>query len=204
MNPIIVLNLPSRTDLQFQLFNVSNSMHHSSMLTQVMTKSVSQNPPAFESAIDSFMSSSSQTLSSLLFHSVKVFPWNIKPLRVATVAIVSNSTLISLKHVNQLHLGNFQVRELTTWKWSIQPDNPTSLNTDTNFIPDTWPLELLAKPSLVEGMRLTDPEVSTINCNLASTTIVVHQAILPSDLSFIRNVFTIVIVIPNRAGEVNV
>ena len=77
---------------------------------------------------------------------------------------ISNEKLIVIQYINQRLSNNSQIWECPTWKWPIDPHNPPCLNGNSNFIPNTWSLALVTKPSWPEWLWFTIIDTASITC----------------------------------------
>ena len=72
----------------------------------------------------------------------------------------------------------------TTRIGSIDPNNVSTLDTDSNFIADPRLLELVRVPLLGPRSWLPDPEVSAIDSDLALLAFVVAKPLAPPNLPY--------------------
>ena len=180
-NLIQTFNLPWCPPGNLQLFNICNSTESDTMLHQPVAPTLLHALPLLEAPVDTLMPSSRQSHLHCMLQCVSITRY-IKVDWVATVAPVCNSRLIALKHVHQIFQSNLQVAPLTTGERSIHPHNPSSLDTDTNLIPDTRAMKLLGIPLGRKRPWFLDTKVGTIHSNLAPAPIVVHKPVVPLDL----------------------
>jgi hypothetical protein len=65
-------------------------------------------------------------------------------------------------------------------------NNPAGLDTNSYLISKCSTIELVTPPIRTEGCWLIDPEVGTIQSDLADRAIVIMQAIIPIDLFSVK------------------
>jgi hypothetical protein len=100
------------------------------------------------------------------------------------IALVSFHPLSIRNHVNQTMAEDLHVRPSPARIGSIDPNNLTSLNADSNFIADPRLLELVRVPLLGPRSWLPDPEVSAIDSDLALLAFVIAKPLAPPNLPY--------------------
>lgn len=101
---------------------------------------------------------------------------------VTTVSTVTFNHLSRSKHLFQITAEDGYVWHFSTPEGTIDPNNPTSLNTHSDFISKSRAVEFLCVPSLTEWDWFQKPAVETINGNSACPSTISHQPISPSNL----------------------
>jgi len=178
---IIIVYLKCRIfDLDHGLNNVSNCIKDSAVFGSVMAEAVSQAMELLEETIDGLMAGSSNCFH-VLIRIVKSIR-SERPTIAITAGAIRKEEFISSQSFIQTISADGKVGPVAWSIGTIDPDNPTSLNTDTNLIPETRMLELLGAPLAAERSWLIDLEISSINSNQAKGSNVVLAATFPLDL----------------------
>jgi hypothetical protein len=109
------------------------------------------------------------------------------------VSTVGFDPLTMLKSVLQFVPEDVNVWIWTAWKWSIQPDNITGRNTDSNLVSYTGTIELVREPFLGKWFRLSHPEISAINGHFTAMIVASFKTIFPLNLSHERSKETVLV-----------
>jgi hypothetical protein len=99
-----------------------------------------------------------------------------------TVSIISFNSLSRRKLVNETVSEDFDVRPTTSRIWPIDPNNISTLNADSNLIPQTRLIEFVRVPFGAERVLLLNTEVGPIDSDLAGLATIIPEAVHPSDL----------------------
>jgi hypothetical protein len=104
--------------------------------------------------------------------------------RWVSIASVSLHHLTREQHVLQVPPVDVDVRPFSSRKWSVDPNNVSTLDAYSNFIPQGSMFELVRVVLPVAAVRSLsgDLEVSSINCHLTGLSSIRSEAILPSNL----------------------
>lgn len=84
-----------------------------------------------------------------------------------TIAQVSFSHFTRWQFIDKLISKDGDVGPPATGKWAIGVNNITTHDGNSNLVPEAGPLELVAIPHLAERGWLLDPEVGSINRDVA-------------------------------------
>ena len=133
----------------------------------------------FESCIYSLM-----TWPSNLLHALVPV---VMPIRLlgsgSIISTITHKLLTFAERGIQTHFcGNLAIREASTFKRTICPNDVSCLKTYPNLIPYTGSLELVRVPFMVKGRWFLDAEISPVDRNLAHTTIVAIVMVCPKNL----------------------
>jgi len=178
---IIIADLKGRIfNFDHGLNNVSNSTEDLAMFGSVMSKAILQATELLEETIDGLMVRSGNCFHALI-RIVKSIG-SERPTIAITVGAIGKKEFIKSQCFIQTISADGKVGPVSWSIGTIDPDNPTSLNTDTNLIPETRMLELLGAPLATERSWLIDLEISSINSNQAKGSNVVLVPVFPLDL----------------------
>ena len=102
----------------------------------------------------------------------------------ATVSTVCFNHLSFLKHVDEFAAEDVDVWIEPTWKRAIDVSYVSTIDRESNFIPNTRAFEFVRIPTGTERTWIRDFEVSSINCHHAPAIVAVSIlfTILPTDL----------------------
>ena len=180
---IIILDLKDsrRLFLHLNLNNSKDSHCTRPMLQSIVSESLPEHTKSLEPAIDCFVA-----CSCLCFHSIK---WSVSACWSGSSWSVSIDTITKIAFTWQQRLlqasrqsNNHMVRESTTRKRTIDPNNISCLDCNANLIPHTSVLELDGEPLGVERTLFVDHEVGSIHRDQTNRSIVVEESILPINL----------------------
>jgi hypothetical protein len=103
-------------------------------------------------------------------------------LESVSVAAIGNNLLSRAEELDDSAPSDLQVGEASSRKGAVGPHNPTCLNTDSDFIPNTWAIQFVGEPLWTERRRLSDGEVGAVESDLAAVSIVLYETIIEADL----------------------
>jgi hypothetical protein len=75
---------------------------------------------------------------------------------------------LNVQLINKSIPSNSDVRPCATRKWSIDPDDFSTLNVNSNLMSKSWTIAFMAEPSWIERLRFLDATIYAINSDLAS------------------------------------
>lgn len=150
----------------------------------MMPESFAQAPELLEALVACFLSSSDAVHCSPLCSRIKVSR-NSTHVSVMPIAFIRDYLFPPKEFVFQFRPKNFLVRECSTRKRPVDPNDRAISNTNTHLVAHTRPIKLLGPPSSVKRSRFVYLEVCAVNRHIvsmmaASTT--APEAILPADL----------------------
>jgi len=108
--------------------------------------------------------------------------WSKRPTIAIFVGAIGKEDFISSQSFIQTISADSKVGPVAWSIGTIDPNNPTSLNADTNLVPETSMLELLGVPLATERSWLVDLEIGSIDSNQAKGSNVVLVPVFPLDL----------------------
>jgi hypothetical protein len=144
-----------------------------------MTEGVLEGAPLLEAGIYRLMTSPNITF--LLLVKVVESIGSNKAL-LPLISTIRHNFLSIIHDIHKCKPSNFDVRPRTTRKRPMNPHHPTSLNAQTNFIPQPRAFELVRKPLSIKWMLLPNSIICAINGSASCTTIIKFIAITPINL----------------------
>jgi len=169
-----------RLFFQFNLCNIDNSSHDKTMLAWTMSTQLAQSSPVLEPTICSLMPCSSNLLHALI---KVVQSTGCLGMRQPLADSIRKVTLPRLHSILQTFLqSNLLVSKSATRKRTIQPNNVSGLDRNTNFASNSSMVKLVRAPTGFKRKRLLDNKISSIDDDQASRSIGSKELILPSQL----------------------
>ena len=165
--PLVIVNLKKGLIIHNgKPCNVHYGMEHCSMLMQWMPVYSRQAPKALKALVNSFVICPSQGVHFLF--GIVVSSMHLSPLSSIIIPSISLIAFMIIQVMINSCLCDFSVQPFSLWKWSIHPNNPPGFDADTNFILQSWPLNLWLYHLGLKGMG------SQIWKSVASTIILHH------------------------------
>ena len=126
----------------------------------------------FESPIHSFMPCSRCTFHQC-FAQISWILWIAYPY-VTSISPISFHSFPRYKLCLQSRSEDLQIRPFATCKRTEDPTNPTSLNTDPNFISQSWTIKFMRKPTTPKWNWLRNSEISSVNSEVANGSVIIY------------------------------
>jgi len=151
------------------------------MLGSVVSKAVSQTMELLHDAVDSLVTGSSDSFHPLICIVETI--WSVRPSIFISICTLCKEEFIRCKRLIQSIPADCQIGPVPRRIWSIDPNNPASLDAGTDLVSKTGVLELLAVPLLAPWGGFIDFEIRAIDSNKAKCPNVAPVSVLPLDLS---------------------
>ena len=103
---------------------------------------------------------------------------HFSPLSSIIIPCISHITVMVMQMVINCQPCNYPMWPFSWWKWSVHPNNPPGLDTDTNVIVRARPVELVAVPFWIKGSQFLDMKTHTIRHHLESVTWIHHHVLI--------------------------
>ena len=149
------------------------------VLAPMMSEPTAKNLPFLELPVDSLMPCSGRRHLPMVFQSFGI-QWNVT--LDILVGSISHDLLTRTKHLLSSVSEDREIIGCSTGKGAIETNNVSSENANCNLIPKSRLVEFLSIPPFAERNRLLNQEVSAINSNQASITLVIAISTVPSYL----------------------
>lgn len=133
--------------------DVGHGEKHNSVLLFRVPEHPLQAVELLEAAIDRLVPRTSTALHPLQFTDLPLAGDHeeLVPIRAPSIR---QHLLVLIDHEDEIIPGDAKVRPCSTWEWTINPDNLSSLNADSNLVSQTSRLELVAKVLGIEWNKL--------------------------------------------------
>ena len=119
------------------------------MLGSVVPEAVMEDIELLQKTVDILMPRSGLTFHPLI--SVLLSSRGVTPAVSISIGTICKEDLIRSKGITHSIPGNTQIRPVTCRIRTIDPNNPASLDADTNFIAETGMVQLVAEPMSSSG-----------------------------------------------------
>jgi hypothetical protein len=151
------------------------------VLVEVVSVRRTEASPVLETTVHGFMARSNPLLCFLV-HPRNIVIRSPNGACFTSIASVGLDFLARGKYLLQPLSKDLEVRPSSTGEWSIDPDNISCLNANSNLITQSSSPELVGEPLLVERLRLPDLNVGAINRNFARLSLITPELIAPTNL----------------------
>jgi hypothetical protein len=178
----IVFNVKERmAKLNGELDNACHCMKNGTMEYKAVSISLRQTAKDFGATIDCLMACTGKGFCPLfiVIHSIG----STSKLMSICIVTICCIVLSSIKKVNEAMMSNVNVWPSSCWKGTINPNNPSSFNTNAHFIPDSRAIEFMRKPFTVKWHWFIDPKVSPIHHDFTELVwISIHMSVFEVNL----------------------